>query len=260
MIIARLFPFSATEPLYEQARLISFYLVCFSIPTAALSDEFLARAALLNSDFDFAEEIYSELYEDGNAEAAFVLGLIYREGWGRAEDAGRSRDFLTEARKRGHVEAAYWLCRDSYEEAASPAEFDAVADLCMPASAQDRSRTTKGFIYHPQHVALAKHIAGKALLRAGSERTAFLCMLSAYIFAEGEDALRAEVRDIETTLAQYSSKWYVGKWQQERPYEDRYGPTDKIPPCMISQIAAIKVHLGEGSPMMKGILSALGLR
>lgn len=252
--------FGAPSGLWKQAGRILFGLIFFLVPSTALSDEFLARAALLNNDFDFAREIYSDLYEEGNPEAAFVLGLMYREGWGRAEDPGLAREFLTEARMRGHVEASYWLCRDSYEAAAAPAEFDTVADLCMPASALARSKTTKGFIYHPHHVALAKHVAGKALLRAGSEKTAFLCLISAYIFADGEDALREEVRDIESTLARYSPKWFVGSWQQERPYDERYGPTDKIPPCMISPIAATKVHLGGNSPMMKGILSSLGLR
>lgn len=230
------------------------------LPNASAADEFLARAALLNDEFDFAYELYSDLYEDGNQEAAFVLGLMYREGWGVEADDGRAREFLSEARSRGHVEASYWLCRDAYAEAVIPAEFDAVADLCMPASGQSTMKTTRGFIYHPHHVPLAKLIAGEALLKAGSEKTAFLCLVSAHSLANRDYRLHAEVKHIETTLAQYSPRWYIGNWRQERPYDDHYGPNDEVPPCMIRQAAAVRLNYGDRSPVLRGVFSALGLR
>jgi TPR repeat protein len=43
--------------------------------------------------------------EQGNAEAQFRLGLIYREGKGVAQDDKQATDWLNKAAEQGHVEA-----------------------------------------------------------------------------------------------------------------------------------------------------------
>lgn len=231
-------------------------LVFLCASTSVRSDSYLARGALANKDYPEARRWYEKLDLQGDSEAAFVLGLMYRNGWGVARDSGQANAYFRSAQDRGHIEAVYWLCKDNFNLARTKSEYDAVADLCGLVARQKSYRTTRGYIYEPDHVSLSYFVAGNALIKSGNEKSAALCLTKAHSILKVRDRHNDKVREIEKWAGSRAGAWYVGNWKQDRPW-DKYGALDKIPPCMVT-IAYLTANLH--NLVLAGGFKNLGLK
>ena len=229
-----------------------FFIFLMSVPVMGHADSYLARGALENKDYPEARKWYEKLDANGDIEAPFVLGLMYRNAWGVARDPQRARNYLRVAQDRGHIEAIYWLCKDGYDVA----QTKKVADLCGVVAKQKSYRTTRGYIYEPDHVALSYYVAGQALIGSGNEKTAALCLTKAHAFLENKDRFKTEVQTIENWASSRSLAWYAGNWKQERPWAE-YGILAEIPPCMVT-ITYFSTNFHR--LLLEGVFKDLGLK
>src|SRR6202790_5815744 len=80
-----------------------------------------ARAALRTLQFDKAIALLSAAGDTGNADAQYLLGLMYLNGVGHVADAARGRTLLQSAAERGQGAAAYVLAGElARDPAAAP--------------------------------------------------------------------------------------------------------------------------------------------
>jgi hypothetical protein len=66
-----------------------------------------AKAAIRLRNFTKAIEIYQELAQQGDVDAQFALGGLYRSGRGIEKDTTKAHHWFLQAAKQGHVEAQY---------------------------------------------------------------------------------------------------------------------------------------------------------
>ena len=85
-------------------------LLCLMLvaPFPILSAEHAeAEAAIRIRDFNRAVEIYTQLAEQGDAEAQFALGGLYRAGRGVKKDYAKALHWYLKAANQEHPEAQY---------------------------------------------------------------------------------------------------------------------------------------------------------
>ncbi|MEO8187207.1 MAG: tetratricopeptide repeat protein [Burkholderiaceae bacterium] len=103
--------------------LIAALVATASLPAAA-QDRNPARVAYEREDYDTAFRLYSPAAKNGNAEAQYRLGLMYKFGWGVERDLESAANWLRRAADQQHAEAQaelgvlYKLGRGVKEDAA----------------------------------------------------------------------------------------------------------------------------------------------
>jgi TPR repeat protein len=90
---------------------VLFVLVCFFAltgPAMAASLEEANRVYEVG-DYEKAAKLYRPLAKDGNAEAQYVLGMMYRAGRGVPHDYKEARKWYSLAAEQGHPIAQFYL-------------------------------------------------------------------------------------------------------------------------------------------------------
>ncbi len=88
-------------------------LVCvcfFVLPEQAIADPLSDANRVYDSgDYGKAAKLYSPLAKNGNAEAQYVLGMMYRAGRGVSHDYQEARKWYLLAAEQGHPLAQFYL-------------------------------------------------------------------------------------------------------------------------------------------------------
>ena len=88
-------------------------LVCvcfFALTGQALADPLSdANRVYDTGDYEKAAKLYSPLAKDGNAEAQYILGMMYRAGRGVPHDYNEARKWYLLAAEQGHSLAQFYL-------------------------------------------------------------------------------------------------------------------------------------------------------
>lgn len=85
---------------------VCFFLLAGQVMADALSD---ANRVYDEGDYEKAAKLYSPLAKDGNAEAQYVLGMMYRAGRGVPHDYNEARKWYLLAAEQGHPVAQFYL-------------------------------------------------------------------------------------------------------------------------------------------------------
>lgn len=85
--------------------------VCFIALTGQVMADALSDANLVydTGDYEKAVKLYTPLAKSGNAEAQYVLGMMYRAGRGVTQDYNMARKWYRLAAEQGHPIAQFYL-------------------------------------------------------------------------------------------------------------------------------------------------------
>ena len=89
-------------------RLVTLFLA-LTVSTACAADFRRALAAYQSGKFAVALAQFRELALDGDAQAQFNLGIMYREGQGHAADPRTAARWFSRAARSGHRQAQFEL-------------------------------------------------------------------------------------------------------------------------------------------------------
>jgi len=88
-------------------------LVCvsfFALAVQAVADPLSDASQVYDTgDYEKAAKLYSPLAKGGNAEAQYVLGMMYRAGRGVTQDYNEARKWYRLAAEQGHPIAQFYL-------------------------------------------------------------------------------------------------------------------------------------------------------
>ena len=88
-------------------------LVCvcyFALTGQAMADSLSeANRVYDTGDYEKAAKLYNPLAKEGNAEAQYVLGMMYRAGRGVSQDYNEARKWYQMAAEQGHPIAQFYL-------------------------------------------------------------------------------------------------------------------------------------------------------
>ena len=116
-------------------RLVLSLFLALLLGPPAWADFEAGKRAALQGDYATAYQEWLPLAEGGDAEAQFLLGLMYREARGVAQDFAQSVGWLRRAADLGHREAQFYLAR-AYREHLGVAADDAEAARLLHAAAE----------------------------------------------------------------------------------------------------------------------------
>jgi TPR repeat protein len=140
-----------------------FWVMVSGMPAVAQdSDQAIAEAAaiLLDNPKDAMKVIEPEARK-GTAAAQFYLGLVYRDGIGRAADARLAKDWLGKAEEQGHGGAAVALA-DMALKVGEAEEADAYLEKAM-AAGEAQGFALKAALLEPRDPGTAAAFFGVAL-------------------------------------------------------------------------------------------------
>ena len=94
--------------LLKQVLLI--FVCFFALAGQAMADSLSdANRVYDEGDYEKAAKLYSPLAKDGNAEAQYILGMMYRAGRGVPHDYKEARKWYLLAAEQGHPLAQFYL-------------------------------------------------------------------------------------------------------------------------------------------------------
>lgn len=95
----------------KQLKRVLLVYVCFFALAGQVMADALSEANLVyeTGDYEKAAKLYTPLAKGGNAEAQYVLGMMYRAGRGVPHDYNEARKWYRLAAEQGHPIAQFYL-------------------------------------------------------------------------------------------------------------------------------------------------------
>ena len=91
-------------------KMLLVYVCFFVLAGQAMADSLSdANRVYEEGDYEKAAKLYSPLAKDGNAEAQYILGMMYRAGRGVPHDYNEARKWYLLASEQGHPIAQFYL-------------------------------------------------------------------------------------------------------------------------------------------------------